>query len=56
MRFSSWTPSLLPATVRFWNRQFVSRRNWFPLTEGFFRERITSQPNFDPTHLILTKN
>lgn len=53
MKFSPWTPSLLPATVAFWNRQFASRRNFFPVTEELFGNRVTKRA--DPSRLIVAR-
>jgi len=53
MRFSPWTASLLPAAVAFWNRSFAARRNFFPVTEALFRERISKR--FDPSQFIVAK-
>lgn len=59
MKFSSWTPSLLGATVEFWNRAFASRRNFFPLTPALFRERVTGRDagpeRFDPARFIVAR-
>ena len=59
MKVGPWTPSLLPSMVRFWNRSFASRRNFIPMTEGSFRERVlakeTSYEKFDPSCLIVAR-
>lgn len=59
MRFGPWTASLLPAMVAFWNRSFASRRNFFPITERLFRERVTGKESafedFDPRRLIVAR-
>jgi GNAT superfamily N-acetyltransferase len=59
MRFVPWTPSLLPALVRFWNRVFSGRRNFIPVTERMFRERVaekeTAFEKFDPARLIVAR-
>ncbi|MBI3855601.1 MAG: GNAT family N-acetyltransferase [Planctomycetes bacterium] len=59
MKFGPWTPSLLPATVRFWNRAFASRRNFVPLTDRLFRERVTEKETsfekFDPSRFIVAR-
>ena len=57
MRFSSWTPALLPRLVRFWNRCFAARRNFIPVTEQFFRDRVIAKASayekFDPRGFIV---
>ncbi len=59
MRFSPWTASLLPAIVRFWNRSFSVRRNFVPVTERLFAERVTSKRSaverFDPSGFIVAR-
>ncbi len=59
MRVRPWTPSLLPAMVRFWNRSFGTRRNFVPVTERLFRERIvekeTAFEKFDPSGLLVAR-
>jgi GNAT superfamily N-acetyltransferase len=59
MKFSVWTPSLLGATVDFWNRSFASRRNFFPVTAELFRERVTGRDSgperFDPKRFIVAR-
>lgn len=59
MRFGPWTPSLLPGLVTFWNRVFCGRRNFVPVTEGLFRERVarkeTAFEKFDPSRLIIAR-
>jgi len=60
MKFGPWTPSLLPAMVRFWNRSFAARRNFVPVTERLFRERVTGKDStfekFDPTGFIVARD
>lgn len=60
MKFSPWTSSLLPATVRFWNRSFSTRRNFIPMSEPLFRERVTSKRSFaerfDPSGFIVARD
>ena len=41
------------AFVRYWNRAFATRRNFTPLTEYSFRERVLACPAFDPAGLII---
>lgn len=55
MKFSPWTASQLSPFVEFWNRNFAARRNFFPLTERLFRERVTSTVTFDPAQFILAR-
>jgi ribosomal protein S18 acetylase RimI-like enzyme len=60
MKFGPWTASLLPAAVRFWNRSFASRRNFVPVTEQTFRERVvgkeTAFEKFDPSGFIVARD
>lgn len=60
MKVGAWTPSLLPAMVRFWNRSFASRRNFVPVTERSFAERVTAKETayekFDPSRLIVARD
>lgn len=35
-----WKPSLLPALVRFWNRAFAGRRNFFPADAALLKRRL----------------
>jgi GNAT superfamily N-acetyltransferase len=59
MKVGPWTPSLLPSMVRFWNRSFASRRNFVPMTERSFRERVlakeTTHEKFDPSCLLVAR-
>jgi GNAT superfamily N-acetyltransferase len=59
MKFSPWTPSLLPAAVRFWNRAFALRRNFVPVTDQMFHERVagkaTSLEQFDASKFIVAR-
>jgi GNAT superfamily N-acetyltransferase len=59
MKFGPWTASLLPEVVRFWNRAFASRRNFVPVTERTFRERVvgkeTAFEKFDPSRFIVAR-
>lgn len=56
MRLENYAPPLLPALVRFWNRAFAGKRNFFPVTEALLRERITEKrtavESFDPAGFI----
>jgi GNAT superfamily N-acetyltransferase len=60
MKFGPWTASLLPAAVRFWNRSFASRRNFVPVTERTFRDRVvgkeTAFEKFDPSKFIVARD
>jgi GNAT superfamily N-acetyltransferase len=60
MKFASWTPSLLPSFVRFWNRSFAGRRNFIPVTERMFRERVTGKETafekFDASKFIVARD
>jgi len=59
MRFSAWTASLLPSIVRFWNRSFSARRNFVPVTERLFAERVSTRrgsfERFDPSGFIVAR-
>ena len=59
MKFESWRPGLLPAVVRFWNRAFSGKRNFFPMTEELFLSRIvrkrTSVEGFDPEGFVVAR-
>jgi ribosomal protein S18 acetylase RimI-like enzyme len=59
MKFESWRPGLLPPVVRFWNRAFAQKRNYFPVTERLFRERVlekkTAVEEFDPEAFIVAR-
>jgi GNAT superfamily N-acetyltransferase len=59
MRFSPWTARQLPAIVHFWNRSFSTRRNYIPLTERLFRERVVDKRSpterFDPSGFIVAR-
>jgi ribosomal protein S18 acetylase RimI-like enzyme len=48
-------PSLLPELVRFWNRSFVERRNFFPVTGHLLRERVIEKETFDPRGFIVAR-
>ncbi|HVR84208.1 MAG TPA: GNAT family N-acetyltransferase [Planctomycetota bacterium] len=54
MKVSPWTPSLLAAAVAFWNRSFAARRNFFPVTETLFRERVIRR--FDPSKFLVARD
>lgn len=60
MRFGPWKPSLLSETVRFWNRAFSTRRNFVPVTERTFRERVVGKETafemFDPSGFIVARD
>jgi len=59
MKFSPWSPSLLSATVEFWNRSFASRRNFFPMTPALFRSRVAGRAGgperFEPGRFIVAR-
>ena len=59
MKFESWRPGLLPAVVRFWNRAFSGKRNFFPMTEELFLSRIvrkrTAVEGFDPEGFVVAR-
>ncbi len=43
----------LDAFVRYWNCAFATRRNFTPITEEDFRERVLTCPAFDSAGLII---
>jgi len=59
MKVESWRPGLLPALVRFWNRAFAAKRNYFPVTAEILRARIfekrTAVEAFDPEGFIVAR-
>ncbi len=59
MRFETWRPALLAEVVRFWNRAFAGKRNFFPVTEALFRRRViekrTAVEAFDPKGWIAAR-
>jgi len=56
---TNWSEGDLPRFVRFWNRSFSDRRNFFPITETHFRNRVlekkTAVEAFDPTTFLLVR-
>ncbi|MBI4618396.1 MAG: GNAT family N-acetyltransferase [Planctomycetes bacterium] len=52
IRFRNWLPADLPAAVFYWNRAFADRRNFFPIDERDFRDRVVANRHgeeaFDP--------
>jgi GNAT superfamily N-acetyltransferase len=38
-----WTPALLPAFARFWNRAFAAKKNYFPVDAETLRRRLFSR-------------
>ena len=52
-KLASWAPKLLPAVVRFWNRSFSGKHNFFPVTEKLFRERVVKAEPFDPRNFVV---
>lgn len=59
MRLESYTPALLPAVVRFWNRAFAGKRNFWPVDAEAFRSRVTGRrapgEAFDPRAFIVAR-
>ena len=59
MKLESWRPGLLAPVVRFWNRVFAQKRNFFPVTEALFLERVvekrTAVEAFDPRGFIVAR-
>jgi GNAT superfamily N-acetyltransferase len=43
----------LPALVAFWNNAFAGRRNFQPISEESYRDRVLYCPAFEPDGLIL---
>ncbi len=60
MKFESWRPGLLPEVVRFWNRAFAAKRNYFPVTEELFLGRVvnkrTAVEEFDPPGFVVARD
>jgi ribosomal protein S18 acetylase RimI-like enzyme len=55
VKLATWTPKLLPAVVRFWNRCFAAKRHYYPMTEKLFRERVTKAEAFDPRSFVVAR-
>jgi ribosomal protein S18 acetylase RimI-like enzyme len=59
MKVESWKPAFLPALVRFWNRAFASKRNYFPVTGEILQARIlrkrTAVEAFDPAGFLVAR-
>jgi GNAT superfamily N-acetyltransferase len=59
MKVEPWRPGFLPAFVRFWNRAFASKRNFFPVTEEVLQARIfgkrTAVEAFDPEGFLVAR-
>lgn len=57
MRFETYRPALLPGVVRFWNRAFQGKRNFWAVDERTFRRRVTGRRGpgeaFDPRGFIV---
>ena len=57
--YGSYRDELLPGIVAFWNRVFAERRNFFPVTEKMFRERIvekkTAVETFRPGGFLVAR-
>ena len=55
--YTTYQDKYLSAIVRFWNRNFKGKRNFFSITEEVFRKRVVEKRNgieaFDPAGLIL---
>lgn len=53
----AYSSQLLRPLVSFWNKEFADRRNFFPITESIFRQRVVEknypEEPFDPDGLIL---
>ncbi len=59
MKLESYTPALLPAIVRFWNRAFAGKRNFWPVDARVFRERVVARRGpeaFNPRGLIVARS
>jgi len=60
MKFEPYRAGLVPAVVRFWNRAFASKRNFFPLTPELFLSRIvrkrTAVEQFDAAGFIVARD
>lgn len=60
MRLESWRSGLLPSVVRFWNRAFCGKRNFLPMTERLFLERVvrkrTAVEEFDPGGFLVARD
>lgn len=60
MKLETYGPALLPALVRFWNRAFAKKRNFFPVTEALFTDRVvgkrTAVDGFDPEGLVVARD
>ena len=48
----AYSSQLLRPLVSFWNKEFADRRNFFPITESIFRQRVVEknypEEPFDP--------
>lgn len=57
VEYRTWSDDLLPAFVRFWNRSFANRRNFFPITAERFRRRVidkrTAIEKFEPAAFLV---
>jgi GNAT superfamily N-acetyltransferase len=55
MRFETYSASLLPAIVRFWNRSSKHEAHFLRMTARVFRERVARPPGFDPEGFIAAR-
>ena len=57
IEYKHYSPQLLPALVEFWNDEFRDRRNFFPVTERVFAERVingrSAVESFEPGQITL---
>jgi len=57
IEYAAFSPELLPAIVRFWNREFSARRNFIPATGDLLRRMIfqkqTAVEEFDPARFLV---
>lgn len=52
MKLVTGSPRLLPALLRFWNRAFAGKRNYFPVDAALFRARVWRRPAYDPRRFV----
>ncbi len=59
MKIVAWSPRLMPSLVRFWNRAFAAKRNFFPVSEELLRRRVTGRRGptepFDPAGFLAAR-
>jgi ribosomal protein S18 acetylase RimI-like enzyme len=57
IEYTTYSPGLLPAIVRFWNAEFADRRNFFPVSGDLLTRRIfrkeTAVEKFDPEQFLV---